>query len=73
MAPLDPARPLQRSSRNIMIGGVCAGIAAWLGWDVTLVRVLYAIVTAITGFVPGIVAYVALWIIMPMEPAEPME
>ncbi|NTW78281.1 MAG: PspC domain-containing protein [Syntrophaceae bacterium] len=34
--------PLYLSSRNRMLAGVCGGIAEWLGWDVTLVRVLFS-------------------------------
>ncbi|MBV8478098.1 MAG: PspC domain-containing protein [Acidobacteria bacterium] len=36
--------------------------------DKTLVRLLWAIVTVLSGFLPGIVAYIAGWIIMPEEP-----
>ena len=36
----DPSKRL-RKSRNRIIAGVCGGIAEWLGWDPTLVRVLY--------------------------------
>ena len=35
--------PLYRSRRNSMLGGVCGGIAEWLGWSPTWVRVLYVI------------------------------
>jgi len=31
-----------------MIAGVCGGIAEWLGWDPTLVRVLYVLVSIFT-------------------------
>ena len=67
MSPLDPARPLQRSTSKMMVAGVCGGLANWLGWDVTLVRVLYVLVTVLTSFVPGIVAYIILWLIMPLD------
>lgn len=59
-----------RKSRNRMIAGVCGGIAQWLGWDPTLVRVLYVIVSIFSAAFPGIVVYLALWLIMPKpEPA----
>ena len=56
--------PLLRS-KNSMIGGVCAGIADWLKWDVTLVRVGYVLVSILSAAFPGILIYIILWIIMP--------
>jgi phage shock protein C len=56
--------PLLRS-KNSMIAGVCAGIAAWLKWDVTLVRVGYVLVSILSAAFPGILIYIILWIIMP--------
>lgn len=48
-----------------MIAGVCGGLAAWLGWDVTLVRILYIVVSILSAAFPGILAYIILWIVMP--------
>ena len=48
-----------------MIAGVCAGIAEWLGWDVTLVRVLYVLVSILSAAFPGTLVYIILWIVMP--------
>jgi phage shock protein C len=48
-----------------MLGGVCAGIAEYLDTDPTLIRLLWVIVTVLTGFAPGIVAYIICWIIVP--------
>ena len=60
----DASRKLRRSS-NKMIAGVCGGIAEWLGWDVTVVRVLYVILTIISFGFGGLVAYIILWMVMP--------
>ena len=60
-------RRLTRSS-NKLIAGVCAGIAEFLGWDVTLVRVLYVIVSVLSVAFPGIIVYIILWIVMPPPP-----
>jgi phage shock protein C len=54
-----------RKSRNKVLAGVCGGIAEWLGWDPTLVRVLYVIVSIISVAFPGILIYLLLWLIMP--------
>jgi phage shock protein PspC (stress-responsive transcriptional regulator) len=61
--------PLQRSRKNKMIAGVCGGIAEWLGWDPTVVRILYVVVSLVSVVFPGILAYLIFWIIMPKAPA----
>ena len=48
-----------------MIAGVCAGIAEWLGWDPTVVRVGYVLLSVLSAAFPGILVYILLWIIMP--------
>ena len=55
-------------SNNRMIAGVCGGLAEWLGWDPTLVRILYSILTVFTAF-SGLIVYLLLWIIMPRKGA----
>ena len=50
-------------SNNKMIGGVCAGIAAYLGLDPTIVRIVWVLMLFFAGF--GILLYLILWIIMP--------
>ena len=56
---------LVRSRRNRMIAGVCGGIAHSLGWDPTLVRLLYVVVSVVSAAFPGILVYLVLWVIMP--------
>ena len=63
--------PLRRVRQGAMIAGVCGGLARWLGWDVTIVRLLYIIVTVASVGFPGIITYLLLWLIMPRdEPGE---
>lgn len=50
-------------SNNKMIGGVCAGIADYLGLDPTIVRVAWILTVFFAGF--GILLYLILWIVMP--------
>lgn len=63
--------PLQRSRTNKMIAGVCGGIAQWLGWDPTLVRILYIVLSVISVAFPGILVYLVLWVVMPKAPRAP--
>ena len=57
--------PLHRSKTDRILGGVCGGIAEWLGWDATLVRVLFVVISLASAAFPGILVYVLLWILMP--------
>lgn len=50
-------------SNNKMIGGVCAGIAEYLGLDPTIVRIVWVLLLFFAGF--GILLYLILWIVMP--------
>ena len=62
----EVARPgLQRSRDSKMIAGVCGGLAEWLGWDPTLVRILFVLVSIFSAAFPGILIYVILWVLMP--------
>ncbi|HEX2865797.1 MAG TPA: PspC domain-containing protein [Ignavibacteriales bacterium] len=56
--------PLRRS-RNKIIAGVCGGIAEWLGWDPTVVRIAYVLISILSAAFPGILVYIILWILMP--------
>ena len=58
---------LHRSSSNRIIAGVCGGIARWLGWSPTTVRVLYVIVSILSVAFPGILVYIILWLVMPKD------
>ena len=62
---MDVRRPLRRSRRHRMIAGVCGGLAEWLGWDPTLVRVLYVVASVVSVAFPGILVYAILWLIVP--------
>ncbi len=50
-----------------MIAGVCAGLARWTGWDVTIVRLLYVLVSIASVAFPGLLVYLILWVVMPRE------
>jgi len=56
--------PLRKSNDRVL-AGICGGIAEWLGWDPTLVRVLYLIVSVASAAFPGILVYLVLWLVMP--------
>lgn len=59
---------LIRPRHNRKIAGVCAGLAEYFDLDVTLVRVLWFVITLFSAVVFGTVAYIVAWIVMPDEP-----
>ena len=67
----NPSNPLVRSKEHRMIAGVCGGLADWLGWDPTVLRIVYIIVSLVSAAFPGILAYIVLWILMPEERDQP--
>jgi phage shock protein C len=62
--------PLVRSSSDRMLAGVCGGLAQWLEWDPTALRIVVALTAFFTGVVPGLVIYVMFAIIMPADRAS---
>jgi len=59
-------RILVRPRQGRMVAGICAGIAEYFGLDVSLVRVIVAVVSVLTGGA-GALAYLAAWMIIPDE------
>jgi phage shock protein PspC (stress-responsive transcriptional regulator) len=62
---MEPKKRLTRSTDK-MIAGVCGGIARYFDLDPTLVRVAYILLCIFTMF-SGVIAYLILWIVMPVE------
>lgn len=60
-------RRLYRSQKNRIIGGVCGGLSDYFGWDPTLVRIVFAMLVLAGG--NGLLLYLLLWILTPLEPA----
>ncbi len=60
--------PLYRSNHDRVLGGVCGGLAEWLQWDPTTVRVLYVLLSLLSAAFPGTIVYIILWIVMPSDP-----
>jgi phage shock protein PspC (stress-responsive transcriptional regulator) len=56
---------LQRSREQRVIAGVCGGLAEWLGWSPSVVRLLYVILSVASAAFPGILVYIILWVLMP--------
>ncbi|MDX1612198.1 MAG: PspC domain-containing protein [Candidatus Thermoplasmatota archaeon] len=64
MATSSGSKKLTKSSTDKMLTGVLGGVAERLGWDSTLVRVLYVVLTLVTGLVPMLLVYLILFLVM---------
>jgi phage shock protein C len=62
-----PEGQLVRTREDRMIAGVCGGLARWLGWDSTAVRILYVLISFFSAAFPGIIVYIILALVMPLE------
>jgi len=58
-------KKLYRSKTNRMLLGVCGGLGEYLNTDPTIVRLVWLFLTALTGFLPFIIVYLAAAIIIP--------
>lgn len=60
--------PLRRPVSDRMLAGVAAGIADYLGADVTIIRIVLAVLTFVGG--AGIPIYLACWLLIPEEGSD---
>jgi len=73
-APAAPPREetqLMRIREGKRVAGVCGGVARYLHLDPTLVRIVWVLLTIFPP-VPGIIAYIICWIVMPQDPPRPL-
>ncbi len=61
-------RKLYRTITDKRLAGVCSGLGSFFELDPVLVRLAWVFGTAVTGVVPGILAYGVAWLIVPEEP-----
>jgi phage shock protein C len=62
-----PSGELKRSKSDRMIAGVCGGLARWLDWDPTAVRLLYVLASIGSFGFPGLTVYIILALVMPAD------
>jgi phage shock protein PspC (stress-responsive transcriptional regulator) len=60
-------KQLRRSRSNRIIAGVCGGIAEWQGWNPTIFRIVFVLVSLVSVAFPGILVYLILWMVIPEE------
>lgn len=59
---------LYRSGKSRIIAGVCGGIGEYFNVDPTIVRILWILLTLLTGLIIGLIFYIALGLIIPENP-----
>ena len=60
---METKKTLYRDTDNKMLGGVASGLAEYMNWDVTLVRLAFVFcLFAVQG---SVLAYVLAWIVVP--------
>ncbi|MFC5577751.1 PspC domain-containing protein [Lysobacter niabensis] len=64
---MNVQRSLSRSRHDRMLAGVMGGIARRFGWNSTLVRVLFVVLSILSAAFPGILVYLILWLLIPEE------
>ena len=67
--PMSQKR-LMRSA-DAKLGGVCGGLAEYLDVDPTVVRLVWVLISFFTGLIPGTIAYLVAWAVLP-APAKPV-
>lgn len=58
-------RKLYRSRKNVMLGGVCAGLGEYLNIDPSIIRIFFVLLAIGSGV--GVMLYFILWIVLPRE------
>ncbi len=58
-------KKLYKDKQTAVLSGVLSGLAQYLNWDVTLVRIAYVALTLFTTFFPGLILYIIMAVVMP--------
>ena len=62
---METKKSLYRDTDNKMLGGVASGLAEYMNWDVTLVRLAFVFcLFAVQG---SVLAYILAWIVVPSK------
>lgn len=66
---VEPAvRRLMRSRTDRTCAGVCGGLAEYIDWDPTIIRLLWILALFLSGGM-ALFAYLVFWVVMPEAPA----
>ncbi len=60
-------KKLYRSNKNKVWLGVFGGLGEYLNTDPVILRVIFILVFVFTGFVPGLIAYILVALVIPTK------
>ncbi len=60
-----PMPTLSRTRRDRVVAGVLGGVARRFGWNPTVVRALFVVISVVSAAFPGVFVYLLLWLLMP--------
>jgi len=63
--PMNQPSRFTRSINDRVLAGVMGGVAHRYGWNSTLLRAIYVVVSVASAAFPGILVYLILWRVMP--------
>ena len=64
---MNSSAPITRSRHDRMVAGVVGGVARRMGWNSTLLRLIYVVVSILSAAFPGILVYLIAWLLIPEE------
>ena len=64
---METGKKLYKKSSDKMLCGVCSGLADYFNTDKSLIRILFVLVGLVTAFLPCLIAYIVVAIILPDE------
>jgi len=62
-------RRLYRSDNEKILGGVCGGLANYMGIDPAIMRIIFVLITF--GWGAGFLLYIILWVVLPTKTLPP--
>lgn len=60
-------KKLYRSKSDKMLAGICGGLGDYLNIDSTVIRVIWSLIVLFTGIFPGLILYIFLIFVIPIE------
>jgi phage shock protein C len=55
-------------SRDRVLGGVLAGFAEYIKADVSVIRIVYVLLSILSAAFPGMLVYIICWVVIPEKP-----
>jgi phage shock protein C len=69
----NDVKRLYRSKKERMVAGICGGLGEYFRIDPTIMRLIFIVLWFLTGFIPMLVIYVIMWLLVPQAPDKAAE